>query len=119
MAGPAVAGVLVGLVVSAGLVGPAAPAAVVVSAPVGPAFRRAPVVSAALVGLAAVVASGVPAAPAVMVVSDPVGPAFRRAPVVSPAPAVLVAPAAPVGRRGGVARGPLPVAHGRRPGRGR
>ncbi|MFK4183165.1 hypothetical protein ACI2L4_03955 [Streptomyces sparsogenes] len=110
MAGPGVAGVLV------------APVAGVVSAPVGPAFRRAPVVWAALVGLAAVVASGVPAGPAALaagVVSAPVGPAFRRAPVVSPAPVVLVAPAAPVGRRGGAVRGPLPVARGRRSGRGR
>lgn len=82
----------------------------------------APVVSAGLVGLAAVVASGVPvgpAAPSVVVVSAPVGPAFRRARVVSPAPAVLVAPAAPVVRRGGAVRGPLPVAGGRRSGRGR
>ncbi|WP_065964162.1 hypothetical protein [Streptomyces sparsogenes] len=69
-----------------------APAVVVVSVPMGPAFPRAPVVSAVPVGLAAVVDS------------VPVGP------VVSPAPA---------GRRGGVVRGPLPAARGRRSGRGR
>ncbi|GAA2372664.1 hypothetical protein [Streptomyces cuspidosporus] len=87
-----------------------APAVVVGSVPVGPVFPRAPVVSAVPVGLAAVVDSGAPAGPAVVVGSVPVGP------VDSPAPAV---PADPVGRRGGVVRGPLPAARGRRSGRGR